>query len=69
MDYRELSKKYSISGDAAQLFNTIIDECVFAFLMSYEGKINPLIVKEMLMDHFNLNDHEFYYDPNQDLSE
>jgi hypothetical protein len=57
----EIAESLNIDAVSAEKFaSAIIDECVFAFLMNYEGKINPLSIKELLDDALGLN--EFYFD-------
>lgn len=67
MNIKTLAKEYDIKGDINPFVERIVDECIFAFLCSYDGKINPLVVKELLTEHLNLNDNEFYYDENENL--
>jgi hypothetical protein len=51
----------SLSRDEAEAFaSAIIEEFVFAMLLNYEGKINPITLKEMLDDQLGLGD--FYFD-------
>ncbi len=51
----------SITRDKAESFaNAIIDELVLAILLNYEGKINPITLKEMLNDQLGIGD--FYFD-------
>ena len=32
----------------------IIEECLFAFLLFYNGKIDPIAAEEMLYEHFEM---------------
>lgn len=51
----------SLTRDQAEAFaNEIIEECVLSVLLNYEGKINPVTLKEMLDDQLGLGD--FYYE-------
>jgi len=51
------------ADQAEELANAIIEECMYAVLINYDGKINPIAIKEILDDHFGIN--KFYFDPNQ----
>ena len=50
---------------AESFANEIIDECIYAILMNYEGKMNPVALKEMLDDQLGTN--QFYFNQNDDL--
>jgi hypothetical protein len=38
------------------LVDTFIEEALFAMMMSYEGKFNAILAKELLMEHFGLEE-------------
>jgi hypothetical protein len=40
--------------DYESLIREVIDECMFAFLVSLEVKFNPITAKNILLDHFEL---------------
>lgn len=42
------------SVDYEKLIRSVIDECMFAFIISVESKFNPLVAKDILLDHFEL---------------
>lgn len=50
---------------AESFANEIIDECIYAILMNYEGKMNPVALKEMIDDQLGTN--QFYFNPNGDV--
>lgn len=50
---------------AESFANEIIDECIYAILMNYEGKMNPVALKEMIDDQLGTN--QFYFNQNDDL--
>jgi hypothetical protein len=65
MKILELFEKYGVSADydsAESITNDIIEECMMAFLINYEGKINPMDLKEMLDEQLGIN--KFYFDRN-----
>lgn len=40
----------------ADLVDSFIEEALFAMMMSYEGKFNTLLAKELLMEHFGIEE-------------
>jgi len=51
----------TIDREQAEAFaNAVVEECMFAFLLNYEGKINPITLKEMLDEQLGIN--EFYFE-------
>lgn len=42
--------------DEIGLVQNIIDECIFAFLVSLDTKFNPLILKNILLEHFEIEE-------------
>jgi hypothetical protein len=40
--------------DYESLVRSIIDECMFAFLVSVDAKFNPITAKNILLEHFEL---------------
>ena len=39
-----------------ELVDLFIEEALFAMMMSYDGKINTLLAKELLMEHFGIKE-------------
>lgn len=55
----DLASQHNIVADRDSLenyVNAIIEECVFAILINYEGKINPMSLKEMIEEHLGINE-------------
>jgi len=44
--------------DEIGLVQNIIDECIFAFLVSLDTKFNPLILKNILLEHFEIEEND-----------
>lgn len=40
--------------DYEALIRSVIDECMFAFLVSVDAKFNPITAKNILLEHFEL---------------
>lgn len=38
------------------LVGAFIEEAMFAMMMSYEGKFNAILAKELLMEHFGIEE-------------
>jgi hypothetical protein len=38
------------------LVDAFIEESMFAMMMSYEGKFNAILAKELLMEHFGIEE-------------
>lgn len=38
------------------LVDAFIEEALFAMMMSYEGKFNAILAKELLMEHFGIKE-------------
>jgi hypothetical protein len=38
------------------LIGAFIEEAMFAMMMSYEGKFNAILAKELLMEHFGIEE-------------
>ena len=38
------------------LVSAFIEEAMFAMMMSYEGKFNAILAKELLMEHFGIEE-------------
>jgi|NOAtaT_6_FD_contig_21_6938150_length_503_multi_6_in_0_out_0_1 hypothetical protein len=58
----EIFEKHNISVEyeqAESIINDIIEECIFTFLMNYQGKLNPIELKQLLDEQFGIN--LFYY--------
>jgi hypothetical protein len=56
MKIEELVKQHT-ENDAVNyesLIRDVIDECMFAFLVSLEVKFNPITAKNILLEHFEL---------------
>ena len=39
-----------------ELVESFIDEMLFAMMISYEGKFNAILAKELLMEHFGIKE-------------
>lgn len=39
-----------------ELVELFIDEMLFAMMISYEGKFNTILAKELLMEHFGIKE-------------
>ncbi len=48
------------SLDSEGLLRAIIDECMFAFLVSIDVKFNPITAKNILLEHFELEPDDEY---------
>lgn len=62
----EIFEKYGVNIDydsAESITNDIIEECMLAFLINYDGKVNPMSLKEMLDEQLGIN--EFYFDKDE----
>jgi hypothetical protein len=53
---QELVDLCTVDGivDYEMITRNIIDECMFAFLISVEAKFNPITAKNILLEHFEL---------------
>lgn len=71
MRAKQILNEYTINGElqVEKFVEALIDESIFAFLMAYDGKLNPLVVKESLMEYYGLTGDDFYYDPNEEIPE
>lgn len=38
------------------LVDTFIEEALFAMMMSYDGKFNTLLARELLLEHFGIKE-------------
>jgi len=56
MKIEELVKQHTENDkvDYESLIRDVIDECMFAFLVSLEVKFNPITAKNILLEHFEL---------------
>jgi hypothetical protein len=46
------------SVDYEKLIRNVIDECMFAFIVSVESKFNPITAKNILLEHFDLESED-----------
>lgn len=56
MTPEELIYEYTTEDglDSEGLIRAIIEECMFAFLISIEGKFDPIAARNILLEHFEL---------------
>lgn len=55
MNIEELRLKTKNDREFAE---AIIDECIFAFLVNYDGKFDPMGTKQIVLEHFGIYEDE-----------
>lgn len=60
MNIEELISMHTLESglDSESLIRAIIEECMLAFLISIDGKFDPIAARNILLDHFELESND-----------